>query len=124
MSMRDPLLYVDDILEAIAHIEQYTKGADRGAFLKDAQLQDAVIRRLEVIGEAVKKIPDEWRTLYPDLPWRAIAKTRDKLIHDYFGVDLEYIWDIIGQDLAPLKSAMRNILSSEESKKIIPKHKA
>lgn len=95
MNVRDPLLYVDDILEAIAHIEQYVSGVDYAAFMKDAKAQDAVIHRLEIIGEAVKKLPNQWRQQYPDLPWSAIAKTRDKLIHDYFGIDIESIWNII-----------------------------
>ena len=82
-------MLVEHVLESIERIEEYTAGVTKEEFLKSTLLQDAVIRRLEVIGEAVKNMPEEIKARYPDVPWRQIASMRDVLIHKYFGVDLE-----------------------------------
>ena len=76
----------------------------------DKKTQYAVIRCLEVIGEAAKKIPDKSREKHPGIPWQEISGMRDKLIHDYFGVDLNTVWDTIQEDLSPLKKAVENLL--------------
>lgn len=81
--------YLNDILEAISDLRTFTKGLDLDAFRADRKTVNACIRSLEVIGEATKKIPEATRRKKPDLPWRAIAGMRDKLIHEYFGVDLQ-----------------------------------
>ena len=80
-------------------------------------MQDAVIHRLAVIGEAAKKIPDAWKKKYSTLPWKAIMGTRDKLIHDYFGIDKDHIWDIVQKDIVNLRNAMKRILLKEEGKR-------
>lgn len=86
---KDVKVYLDDILESISQIEKYTKKTTQSKFNKNMQLQDAVLRRLEIIGEAVKNIPENFRNLYLEIPWKKIAGMRDILIHEYSGVDLK-----------------------------------
>ena len=96
---RDFKVYLDDILEAIDRIRRYTAGMDGNLFRSDLKTQDAVIRNLEIIGEAVRQIPDEVRQQSPAVEWRKISGLRDILIHQYFGIDLEIVWDIVSQKL-------------------------
>lgn len=106
---RDFLVFLDDILESIARIKEYTKGMNEEEFLKNVPTQDAVIRRLEIIGEAVKNIPQHVRDKHSDIPWKEIAGTRDIITHEYFGVNLERIWKTIKEDLPPLKEGIEKI---------------
>ncbi len=102
--------YLNDILGNIKDINIFIEGIDYEDLKSDKKTQYAVIRCLEVIGEAAKKIPDKSRTKYPAIPWPEISGMRDKLIHDYFGIDLETVWDTIQEDLLPLKKAVESLL--------------
>ncbi|MDP3982808.1 MAG: DUF86 domain-containing protein [bacterium] len=107
--MRDPLVYIEDILESIKHIEDYVKGEELGNFLKDSKLQDSVIRRLEIIGEAIGNLPEETQALNPDIPWRQIAGLRNVLIHEYFGVNIDRVWAVVINDLPSLKKQLSEL---------------
>ena len=115
---RDVRILLGDILESITRIEEYTHGMDREGFFKDTQVQDAVIRRLEIIGEATKNIPDSFRDKYPDVPWRQMAGMRDVLIHGYFGVKLERVWQVVKKELPGLKAKILQLL--EEASREYP----
>ena len=104
---RDARVYLADILESIGKIEEYVKGMTADHFMGDSYAQDAVCRRLEIIGEAAKGIDSEIRSKYPEMPWKEVAGMRDVLIHGYFGVKPERIWKVIQQDLPELKKNMR-----------------
>lgn len=114
---RDTNLYLKDILESIERIEKYTHSLSEREFNKDFNTQDAIVHRLEIIGESIKNIPQEIQEKYREIPWREIARTRDKIVHHYFDVDLEQIWSIIKNDLHPLKKQIKNLLSELESKR-------
>lgn len=107
--MKDARVYLAHIVERIGRIEAFTK-AGREAFLEDRMLQDAVIRNLEVIGEAAKRVPAEYRREHPEIPWRSMAAMRDVLIHDYEGVDLNRTWQVVERELSPLKAALLAVL--------------
>ena len=92
---RDYKAYLKDILDSIKKIEKYSDGIHFDKFSSDELIQDGVVRNLEIIGEAVKNIPDDMKNKYPDLDWKKIAGLRDILIHAYFGVDVEIVWDIV-----------------------------
>jgi uncharacterized protein with HEPN domain len=96
-------LYVSHILEATDRISEYTSGIDRSVFLRQSMVQDAVVRQLEIIGEAVKHLSAAFRDQHPQVRWRDIAGMRDKLIHDYFGVDMEAVWQTVVDDVPPLR---------------------
>lgn len=103
---KDPETFVGHILESIEYIESYTKAMSFDDFEGSVQLQDAVIRRLEVIGEAVKNIPEDYRERLGTASWKQMAGMRDVLIHEYFGVDLELIWKVVQRDLPQLKQLL------------------
>jgi uncharacterized protein with HEPN domain len=92
---KDTSIFLKHILESIQRIEEFTKGISKKNFFDSVQLQDAVIRRLEIIGEATKNIPPEFRKKYADMLWSEMVRTRDKLIHGYFGINVELVWDVI-----------------------------
>ena len=112
MSKRDVRLFLYDILECIEKIERYTKNLSFEDFVKNDMVVDAVIRNLEVIGEAVKNIPPEIRSKYPEVPWRQIAGFRDVVIHHYFGVDLNIVWTVIRKHLKELKPKIERVLEN------------
>ena len=108
--MRDYKLYLDDILQAIGKIEKYTKGLnDIKQLEQDGLVVDGVVRNLEIIGEAVKNIPTDIREKYSDMEWKKIAGLRDILAHDYFGIDMEILWDIIKNKLPELKTKVSQL---------------
>lgn len=112
---RDIRDYLDDILNSFEEVEEFTLGMSFEDFIRDRKTLNAVIRSLEVMGEAAKKVPEEIREQHPDIPWKYMAGMRDKLIHEYHAVDLEIIWAVITEELPPLKSPLRRL--SEEMKR-------
>ncbi|MFW6283110.1 MAG: DUF86 domain-containing protein [Minisyncoccales bacterium] len=100
---RNIKVYLDDILESIGKIEKYTEEVSEEEFYKNDQLQDSILRRLEVIGEAVNNIPKEFRDKYSKIPWRKISGIRNVLIHEYFGVNMKRVWKVIVEDISKLK---------------------
>ena len=106
---RDYRVYLDDILEAVSRIQSYTSGLTHTQFSADLKTLDAVVRNLEIIGEAIKKIPDEVRTKYPDVEWKKIAGLRDILI---LGIDTEIIWDVTRNKPPALAGQIKKILST------------
>jgi len=113
---RDPVLYLEDILESIEKIEEYTKKSGRKVFFDSSEKQDAVVRRLEIIGEAVKNIPDDIKADSPQIPWKRIAGLRDILTHAYFGVNILRVWNIVAEDLPEFKKELRKVLKSGKTK--------
>lgn len=103
-------VYLNHILDAINSIHKFTSGMDKKAFIEDEIVISAVIRMLEIIGEAVKNISKELRQKYLDIPWKKITGTRDNLIHEYFNVDLDLVWKTISINLPELKEKVNEII--------------
>ena len=110
MSNRTDKEFLYDIQEAVRRIKTYTHEMTYKEFLEDTRTQDAVIRNLEIIGEATKKLSMELRNRYPNVPWKQMAGARDRLIHNYFGVDLEVVWKISTAELSDLTLKITKIL--------------
>ena len=106
---RDLKLFIYNIMDSIENIESFLKEISKESFFKDGLRQSAVIRQLEVIGEATKNIPDSFRKKYPEIPWKKIVGLRDIIIHTYFEIDLDITWEIIKKDLPNLKSKILKI---------------
>lgn len=104
---RDIILFIEDILKSIENIENFSKGISEKEFMTDELKQSAIVRQIEIIGEAVKNIPQNFRNKYPKIEWKKIAGARDIIIHAYFEVDLNRVWKVIKDDLPELK---KNIL--------------
>lgn len=107
---REPKVYLDDISNAIRNIEMYTAGMTGDTFVTDQKTQDAVVRNLEIIGEAVKRLPDSFREAHPDIAWRPAAAMRDFLIHEYPEVDTQAVWDTIKIDLSSFKQGIQRCI--------------
>jgi len=108
---KSPLIYLEHILDCIFRIKEYTDIMDEQAFLQNNLIQDAVIRNFEVIGEAVKKLDPNFRAEHRQIEWKKIAGMRDKLIHDYIGVDLWAVWGVVEDILPGLEDEIKNIIS-------------
>ena len=102
--------YIEDIIEAMVNAMEFVKNMEYDEFVKDTKTIYAVIRAIEIIGEAVKNIPEKIRKEYPDIPWSSIAGMRDKVIHAYFGVKIERVWEVVKRDIPLLKPKFEKIL--------------
>jgi uncharacterized protein with HEPN domain len=111
---RDPRLYVQDIAQSVEDIESYTVGLTEAEFYASRLIQDAVVRRLEIIGEASRQMPAEIRLRYPNVPWRRLAGLRNRITHEYFGIQLERIWQFIKRDLPVLKETIHRVQRDQE----------
>jgi uncharacterized protein with HEPN domain len=109
MSKRDWKLFVEDILESIELIESYVHTIELNDFTKDRKTIDAVVRNFEIIGEASKFIPDDIKTRYPEIDWKGIIGLRNRIAHEYFGISVSIVWDIVKRELPRLKNQMKLI---------------
>ena len=109
---RDECVYLQHILDSIARICQYTQGITEGDFHQQYLVQDGVIRQLEIIGEAARHLSADLKEEYHEVPWQDIVGMRSKLIHDYFGVDIEKVWLTVTDDLPPLQVQIISILEA------------
>jgi len=111
MSKRSPGLLVEDILESIEKIERYTEGMTQNSFQNDEKTADAVVRNLEIIGEAAGRLPEDFINRHSEIEWIKIVGLRNRIVHEYFGVDLQIIWQIIKKDLPAFKNSLIYIRS-------------
>ena len=109
MSKRDAALLIEDMRAAMDKIARYTAGMERAAFLVDEKTIDAVVRNVEIIGEASRQVPDEFKARNPALPWAQMAGLRNRIVHDYAGIDLELIWEIVQHSLPDLRVRLEKL---------------
>ncbi len=108
---KEDIIYLHHIIDAIERIEEYTSGLSYDEYLKRHLVQDGVIRQIEIIGEASKKLSKEIKDKVSDLPWKDIAGMMDKLIHDYMGVDIDAVWETVRKDIPDLKKKLKTIFT-------------
>jgi len=111
---KDNYVYLRHILDAINRIEEYTKEVKYKDFMDNNLVQAGVMREIEIIGEATKRLTQEFKEKHPDIPWTKMAGTRDKLIRDYFGVDIDAVWDTVKQDIPALAVKVSEIIKELE----------
>jgi len=107
---RDDTVYLHHILDAIESIENYTKGMSENEFLSNSMAHDAVVRQIEIIGEAARNVSDEFQNKHPNLPWTKMIGIRNKITHEYFNVNYAIVWDTVKDDLPLLKKSIKKIL--------------
>lgn len=112
MSDRPVAVLVDDMLERIERVARYTRGLDRAVFLRDDKTIDAVVRSLEVIGEAARRLPAEFKAGHGEIPWHQIAGLRNRIVHAYVDVDVELVWGIVSNELPRLRAALTRLRDS------------
>ena len=112
---KDDIVYLRHILDAISRIEEYTIDLDYDDFMDNNLVQDGVVRQIEIVGEATKRVSAEMREKYPDIPWRKMAGMRDKLVHDYLGVDLDAVWDTVRKDIPELKKEIKILVGRNKN---------
>src|SRR3989344_5510171 len=112
---KEPTIFIEHILESIENIESFIKSSTKVDFLENKEKQSAVIRQIEIIGEAVKNIPESFRKDYLQVPWIKIAGMRDKLMHHYFGVDLNAVWKVVKENIPDLKKNILVIIKKERT---------
>jgi uncharacterized protein with HEPN domain len=116
---KDDFAFVKHILESINAIEEFSEGINKDEFMSTRLKQSAIVREIEIIGEAVKNISEKIKKKYPEVEWKDIVGTRDKMIHHYFGVDLNIVWEIAKKDIPVLKVSIEKILENFKEKEII-----
>ncbi|MFH1412503.1 MAG: DUF86 domain-containing protein [bacterium] len=109
---KDPKIFLEHILESIKEINKHIEKISKDKFLKDIKTQDAVIRRIAIIGEAVKKLPYDFKKNHLEINWREISGMRDMLIHEYFGINLSIVWKTVKQDISKLEKQISTLLES------------
>ena len=114
MSKRDPILLLKDILDSSDKIRMYTEELNFDQFFTDFKTRDAVIRNFEIIGEAANRIPESFKNKYPNIEWHYLRGLRNRIVHDYFGIDYEIVWNIIKNDLESLISKVISIIKKLE----------
>lgn len=114
MSSRGDRELLSDILEAIRRVDLYVAGMDTDQFMDDLKTQDAVIRALEIVGEATKRLSESLRERHLQIPWKGMAGLRDRLIHQYFGVNLDIVWQIATEELPPVGAHLQQIFTELE----------
>jgi uncharacterized protein with HEPN domain len=111
---REFLDFVEDILDAMNKAEILLEGVNYSQFESDFRINFAVVHTLEIIGEATKRLPEDLRRRYPDIPWKGMAGMRDRIIHGYDNVDLQIVWDVVKRDIPQIKPKIKRILSDFE----------
>ena len=109
MSKRDAGLLLQDMRESMQKITRYLAGMDRTAFLADDKTADAVVRNVEIIGEASNQLPEDFKLRHPQVPWRQMTGMRNRIVHDYAGVDLELVWDVVTKSLPVLEAQIAGL---------------
>jgi len=115
--LRSPLEYLRHILDETKYLVKQTEGLSRDEFIQNETFKRAVVRSIEVIGEAVKNVPDDFKQKYANIDWKLIAGMRDKLIHHYFGIDYDIVWDVVINEIPVLQKEVKRILQNEQNAK-------